>query len=179
MGLTPEDIKRLGPATQAAIQRQRVDGVKKKRKDYSKDEHNQSQALLAQQVRLMKLPTPLRDYGRRREDKAPWYPRRWEADFAWIDTAAYRYRDAPYRFPEDDSRDHLAVFVEGQVHAIKHQRPKDCERMNVLGLTLGPAWTIFTFTPSQVRDLVAIDAITAWLKGDMDATLEALQRKTR
>lgn len=129
-------------------------------KDCSKDRHNRSQALLANQIKLMKLPAPLRDWGRRKDDGAPWYPRRWEADFAWP------------RHPRN-----LLVFLEGQVHAIKSKRSRDCERDNVLNLILGPQWTVFKFTPEQVQRLIAIDAISFWLGGEKDRVREALERK--
>ena len=86
--------------------------------------------------------------------------RRWEADFAWIN--------------QDRS---LAVFVDGQVHAIKDRRSADCVRDNVLPLALDEHWTLLRFTAEQVDSLVAVDSIRCWHMGSTEGLLCALQSK--
>ena len=141
---------------------------------------SRGEAALAGQIKVMGLPEPRRDYGRKAVDGAPWREllgRNWEADFAWPDQK-------------------LAVFVEGQVHAMKHARTNDCERDNVLNLYFGGNWVFFKFTPDQVYSLVVVDSIAAFLNShwrgggaplsgqrriydEGDATLNALQKKAR
>ncbi len=126
-----------------------------------------SEALFERQIKVMKLPLPQRNYPLALEISG----RKWQADFAWLGVLS-RLEVFPM------GKMHLAVFLEGQVHAIKGKRDQDCERDNVLPLIL-PNWQIMKFTPQQVKDLIAIDSVKHWLSGDLEKTLTALQRKPK
>ena len=135
---------------------------KRKRKNWSKDQSNRSQRTLVQHIQLYRLPTPLRDYRL----AAAAINRNWQADFAWISARP------------GEPKKHLAVFLDGLVHKIEEKRTRDCERDNVLPLVL-KKWTLMKFTAQQVQDLIAVDAIAAWLEADDAAVLAALQRKPK
>lgn len=123
-------------------------------------DQSRSEARLEQQLRVMKLPPGERN-------RAVWKEllgRHWQADFCWLNQGG-------------ETKRHLAVFIDGQVHAIRGKRSADCERDNVLSTYLPKEWTVWRFTAEQVHDLVAVDAIAAWLSGDTQKALEALQRK--
>lgn len=155
MGINPSDLP-------PKIRRQYVKELASQKT--IRPDQTQSEALLESQIKNMRLPGAQRNFR-----LADSIGRKWEADFAWVEREDSNWSSAP--------RQSLFVFLDGQVHAISRKRTADCERDNVLSLCSRNHWTIFKFTPAQVRSLVAVDTIDAWFSGDLPAVLAALQRK--
>lgn len=102
------------------------------------DKRSDGEAELAQQMALVGLPEPVREY---RFDERP-RPRRWRFDFAWPDLR-------------------VAVEVEGGVWSGgRHTRPagysSDAEKYSEAALQ---GWLVLRYTTAQVRDGSALAGV--------------------
>lgn len=89
----------------------------------------------------------------------------------------------------DESWRSLGIFLDGKAHMFTPgdklagaggKRTADYQRVNVLQHVLGPlGWTVLYFTPSDIGQGVALRSVQAWLSGDGDRLLMALQGKSQ
>lgn len=180
MGLTQEDISRLGD-----VAKQRVNSTLGKG-------DTTSEAEFKSQLAYYGIGGYERDYPRRKDGQRwanPIENRKWECDFAWVKCLPW----TAVRVGRVGDPASLGVFIDGQAHGQRGtgkirgdglraekpgQRTSDYERINVLNHVMGPlGWTFWVFSPQQVGSLVAVKSIQAWLSGDQDAVLLALQGK--
>jgi len=101
------------------------------------------------------LALHLKAYGIEMEAQHPWCPGR------------------RYRFDFCRPSEKLAVEVDGAVHRIKGRFRADVERHN-LAVLMG--WRVLRFTPADVENGKAIDALRAALAGDTATAMEVVQR---
>lgn len=82
---------------------------------------------LAYYLRLLApdLPLSVRQYSPKGLSRA------WVCDFCWLEQK-------------------VVVEVQGQVHAIKEKRVRDCEKIN--GLQVEGGYVVLQFTPAMIRD---------------------------
>lgn len=108
------------------------------------DKRSQGEEELLQQMRLLGLPEPVREY---QFDARP-QPRRWRCDFAWPDLK-------------------VAAEVEGGVWTGgRHTRPagytSDAEKYTEAALQ---GWIVLRFTTAQVRDGSALAGVERAIEG--------------